>query len=101
MRIAPVLEYRTGFPYIATDAAQEYAGIPDGSRFPVFWSADARLSKDVKVNAKYSVRLSLSGFNLTNHFNPEAVHYNTGDPLDGIAFGHRGRRFTGDFDVLF
>ena len=101
VRIAPVLEYRTGFPYIATDAAQAYAGIPDGSRFPVFWSADTRVSKDVKVNAKYSVRLSLSGFNLTNHFNPEAVHYNTGDPLDGIAFGHRGRRFTGDFDVLF
>jgi hypothetical protein len=53
------------------------------------------------VNPKYTVRLSLSGFNLTNHFNPEAVHYNTGDPLYGIAFGHRGRRFTGDFDVLF
>ena len=101
VRIAPVLECRTGFPYLTTDAAQAYSGIPDGSRFPIFWSADTRVSKDLKVNAKYSVRLSLSGFNLTNHFNPEAVHYNTGDPFDGIAFGHRGRRFTGDFDVLF
>jgi hypothetical protein len=47
------------------------------------------------------VRLSLSGFNLTNHFNPEAVHSNIADPLNGLFFGHRGRRFTGDFDVLF
>ena len=64
-------------------------------------SADARVSRDFKVNPKYTVRLSLSGFNLTNHFNPEAVHNNTGDPLYGLCFGHRGRRFTGDFDVLF
>lgn len=101
VRVAPVMEYRTGFPYIATDAAQVYAGVPNGSRYPAFWSADARVSRDFKVNPKYTVRLSLSGFNLTNHFNPEAVHYNTGDPLYGLFFGHRGRRFTGDFDVLF
>ncbi|HUB34664.1 MAG TPA: carboxypeptidase regulatory-like domain-containing protein [Bryobacteraceae bacterium] len=101
VRLAPVLEYRTGFPYLSTNAEQAYVGPPDQSRFPNFWSADTRISKDIKVNTKYSVRLSLSGFNLTNHFNPEAVHYNTGDPLYGIAFGHRGRRFTGDFDVLF
>jgi TonB dependent receptor len=101
LRVAPVMEYRTGFPYIVTDAAQVYADVPNKNRFPAFWSADARVSRDFKVNPKYTVRLSLSGFNLTNHFNPEAVHYNTGDPLYGLAFGHRGRRFTGDFDVLF
>ncbi len=101
VRVAPVIEYRTGFPYIVTDAAQNYADVPNRNRFPAFWSADARVMRDFKVNAKYTVRLSLSGFNLTNHFNPEAVHWNTGDPLYGVFFGHRGRRFTGDFDVLF
>lgn len=101
VRVAPVIEYRTGFPYVVTDAAQRYADVPNRNRFPVFWSADARVSKDFRVNPKYTVRLSLSGFNLTNHFNPEAVHYNVGDPLYGLCFGHRGRRFTGDFDVLF
>jgi hypothetical protein len=101
VHVAPVMEYRTGFPYVVTDAAQRYADVPNRNRFPAFWSADARVSRDFKVNPKYTVRLSLSGFNLTNHFNPEAVHYNTGDPLYGLFFGHRGRRFTGDFDVLF
>lgn len=100
-RIAPVLEYRSGFPYAVTDVAQNYAGVPNGNRFPGFLSLDSRLSKDFQVNPKYAVRLSVSGFNLTNHFNPEAFHNNIGDPAFGLFFGQRGRRFTMDFDVLF
>jgi hypothetical protein len=45
--------------------------------------------------------LSVSSFNLTNHFNPEAIHWNTADPARGLFFGERHRRFTADFDVLF
>jgi hypothetical protein len=100
-RAAPVVEYRSGFPYIVTDAAQNYVGIQNQNRYPNFLSVDARLSKDIKVNPKYSVRLAVSSFNLTNHFNPEAVHGNIADPAYGLFFGHRGRRFTADFDVLF
>jgi hypothetical protein len=101
LRAAPVVEYRSGFPYVVTDAAQNYAGVPNQNRFPNFLSVDSRLSKDIKVNSNYTVRLSLSAFNLTNHFNPEAVHGNVADPAYGFFFGHRGRRFTVDFDVLF
>jgi len=43
----------------------------------------------------------VSSFNLTDHFNPEAVHANIADPAFGYFFGQRGRRFTADFDVLF
>jgi hypothetical protein len=101
VQIAPVIECRSGFPYIETDVSQRYVGPPNRNRFPPFLSVDSRFSKDLKVNAKYSVRLSVSGFNLTNHFNPEAIHANTGDPAYGYFFGHRGRRFTADFDFLF
>src|SRR5262249_27286655 len=100
-RISPVMELRSGFPYSAFDAAQGYAGAPNGMRYPAFFSLDSRISKDIKVNQKYSVRLSLSDFNLTNHFNPEAVHSNVADGAYGFFFGQRGRRFTADFDVLF
>jgi hypothetical protein len=100
-QVAPVLEYRTGFPYLETDAAQDYAGVPNRNRFPNFLSVDSRFSKDFQVTAKYAMRLSVSGFNLTNHFNPEAVHGNTADPVYGYFFGHRGRRFTADFDFMF
>jgi hypothetical protein len=100
-RIAPVVEYRSGFPYSTLNALQDYAGIPNSNRFPHFFSLDSRVSKDIRVSPKYSVRLSLSAFNLTNHFNPEAVHANIADPAFGYFFGHRGRRFTVDFDFLF
>jgi hypothetical protein len=100
-QVAPVIEYRSGFPYITTDAAQNYAGMPNERHFPRFFSLDSRVSKDIQVSKSYAVRLSVSGFNLTNHFNPEAVHANIADPAFGYFFGHRGRRFTLDFDVLF
>jgi hypothetical protein len=101
VRIAPVIEIRNGFPYSSVDAFQQYVGVPNSRRFPDFVSIDSRISKDIKVTSKYSVRLSVADFNLTNHFNPEAVHDNIDDPAYGYFFGHRGRRFTVDFDVLF
>ena len=100
-RIAPVIEYRSGFPYVVTNAEQDYVGVPNTRRFPQFLSVDSRVSKDFQVHPKYAVRLSVSAFNLTNHFNPEAVHLNVADAAFGYFFGHRGRRFTLDFDVLF
>jgi hypothetical protein len=100
-RIAPLIEYRSGFPYAVTDALQNYAGVPNRQSFPSFLSVDSRFSKDIQVNPKYAVRLSVSGYNLTNHFNPEAFHNNAADPAFGLFFGQRGRRFTADFDVIF
>jgi hypothetical protein len=99
--IAPLFEYRSGFPYVVTDAAQRYVGIPNSKRYPDFLSADARVWKDFQVSSKYSIRLSVSSFNLTNHFNPEAIHWNSADPAYGLFFGERHRRFTADFDVNF
>lgn len=103
MQIAPLVEYHTGFSYAPVDAARNYAGAPysDRFRFPKFFSGDARVSKDVKVNDKYSLRFSGSVLNMTNHFNALDVHANTGDPQYGVFFGNYKRLFRGDFDVLF
>jgi len=100
-RVAPILELRDGFPVAIFDAEQNYAATPYLQRYPDFFSLDSRFSKDLRVSPKYTVRLSVSSYNLTNHFNPEAFHANIADPVYGIFFGHRGRRFTGDFDILF
>jgi hypothetical protein len=103
MQIAPIVEYHTGFAYAPVNAARNYVGVPysDRFRYPKFFSADTRLSKDVKVNDKYSLRFSLSVLNTTNHFNALDVHANTGDPQYGLFFGNYQRLFRGDFDVLF
>jgi hypothetical protein len=103
LEMDPVVEYRNGFPYAQYDVLQNYVGIPYGNatRFPDFFSADARVMRDFKVTAKYSVRLSLTGLNLTNHFNALAIHANTADPQYGVFFGNYHRRYRFDFDVLF
>ncbi|HEY6328242.1 MAG TPA: TonB-dependent receptor, partial [Blastocatellia bacterium] len=99
MRIAPIIEYRNGFPYSIVNVEQNYVGTANTARFPNFYSADARISKDIKLNDKYGLRFSVNGFNLTDHFNPSAVYANTGSPLFGVFFGQYLRKFTADFDV--
>jgi len=99
LQILPLVEYRSGFPYSSVNVLQDYAGAPNSSRFPNFFSLDARIVKDFKVNPKYSIRLSLTGLNLSNHFNALAAHANTDDPQFGIFFGTYHRRYRGDFDI--
>ena len=55
----------------------------------------------IKVSPKNTVRLSMIGHNLTNHFNALAVHANVADPAFGVFFGDYPRRFRADFDVIF
>ncbi|MFL6448900.1 MAG: carboxypeptidase regulatory-like domain-containing protein [Bryobacteraceae bacterium] len=102
-QIYPIVEYRNGFPYATFDALQRYVGMPysAATRFPNFFSADARLSRDFKVNPKYTVRLSVTAFNLTNHFNALAVHSNTADPYYGTFFGNYHRRYRFDFEIVY
>lgn len=100
-RIAPLVEYRNGFPYAVTDVAQDYVGTPNSRRYPNLYSLDAALSRDFKVNDKYSLRFSVRGLNLTNHFNPLDIHSNIDDPRFGVFFGNHKRRFLPDFDVIF
>jgi hypothetical protein len=103
MSIAPMAEYRVGFPYSVLDAAQNYVGVPnsDKTRFPNFFSLDTRVSKDFKVSPKYMLRFSVRGLNLTNHFNALGIHSNIADPQFGTFFGHYKRRYLVDFDVIY
>jgi hypothetical protein len=102
-QIYPIIEYRNGFPYAQFDALQNYVGVPnsDATRFPRFFSADARVMRDFKVTPQYTARLSLTCFNLTNHFNALAVHADSADPQYGTFFGNYHRRYRFDFEVVF
>jgi hypothetical protein len=115
MRIAPLIEWRTGFPYSVIDARQNYVGLPnaDNTRFPNFFSLDARITRIFQINKAvenilrfklhdpYSVKVSFSIYNLTNHFNPPSLHNNLADPQFGLFFGQNKRRFRLDFDIIF
>jgi hypothetical protein len=103
LEVLPIVEFRTGFPYATLDGMQNYVGVPyrDSTRFPDFFSADARIVKNFKVSPKYTLRVSLTATNISNHFNALAVHDNVADPQDGIFFGNYHRRYRGDFEVVF
>lgn len=101
MRVSPLVEWRTGFPYPITNAQQDFVGTPNLTRFPNFFSLDSRVSKDFKMSDKYTLRFSVSAFNVSNHFNPLQVHANIDDPQMGVFFNTHRRRFRLDFDVIF
>jgi hypothetical protein len=100
-QIMPKVEYHSGFPYSQLNVYQSYVGTANKTRFPGFLSVDARLSKDFRVSPKYTVRFSVVGSNLTDHFNPVSVYSNIASPQSGTFFGNSGRRYTADFDVIF
>ncbi len=100
--LSPHLEYRNGFPYQPTNLYQQYVPVSGPQyRYPNYFSADLRVSKDVQVNLRHAVRLSMTVRNLTNHFNPLEVHSNFADPLYGTFFGNYDRKFLFDFDFLY
>jgi hypothetical protein len=114
-RVSPLVEWRTGLPYAVFDEGQNYVGQPysDKTRFPKFFSLDARFIREFEINDVVrnmfkrklkdptSVRVSISVYNLTNHFNPSSIHANVVDPQFGLFFGQNKRRFRVDFDLVF
>jgi hypothetical protein len=101
--ISPIVEWRSGFPFSARDENQNFVGVrnADQTRFPEFFSLDLELAKEFKLTKKYGMRLSVMGFNLTNHFNPRDVHANVSDRQFREFFASYRRYFTGGFDIIF
>ncbi len=85
------------------DEKQDFVGVRnfDLTRFPTFLSLDLELAKEFQLTKKYGVRLSVLGFNLTNHFNPRDVHANIADRQFRQFFASYRRYFSGGFDILF
>ena len=103
MTLSPVIDVHTGLPYSNVDVLQNYAGKPDGQRFPTFFSLDTRIYRDfhlplhgVDRSSKRKVRLGLYSINLTNHKNYNDVFRNTTSPFFGqfAGFEHRINGFV-------
>ena len=101
--ISPIVEWRSGFPFSVLDERQNFVGIrnSDQTRFPTFLSVDLEFAKEIQITRKYGVRLSVTGFNITNHFNPRDVHPNIADPQFHSFFAPYHRYFSGGFDIVF
>jgi hypothetical protein len=101
--LSPIMEWRNGFPYSVRNAEQIFVGERNATtrRFPSLFALDLEASKDFQLTRRYAVRLSLRGFNITNHFNPRNVRANTADPAFGQFLASYRRYFTGGFDIIF
>jgi hypothetical protein len=100
--VAPHVEYRDGFPFQATDVWQQWIATPGPQyRLPHYFALDLRMSKELQVNAKHAVKLSVTVRNLTNHSNPLEVYSNNADSQYGRFFGNYDRKFLFDFDFLY
>jgi hypothetical protein len=98
LTVTPVVDVHTGFPYSNVDVFQSYAGLPNGSRFPTFFSADAQVYRDfhlhlpiVERGGRHKVRMGLYSINLTNHGNFREVYSNVTSPFFGRFTGFQRR----------
>jgi hypothetical protein len=103
VKVYPEIEWWSAFPYQSVDVYQNYVQNmkTDSARFPMYFSADARVAKDVKLNSKYTLRPSISVSNIANHFNALEVHATTADPQYGQFFGNYDGNMRFDLDLVF
>jgi Carboxypeptidase regulatory-like domain/TonB dependent receptor len=104
--LSPVFDLHSGFPYSAIDATQNYVGAPDSLRFPAFASLDLKVTKDFRVGflpwvRGHKMRVAVSIFNLTNHFNPRDVYNNVTSPYFGQFAGFEHRLYDGYLDIVY
>ena len=98
LTMSPVIDVHTGFPYSNVDVLQNYAGLPNGQRFPTFFSLDAQAYRDFRLHlpftehgSRHKVRVGLYSINLTNHGNFHDVYNNDASPFFGKFTGFQRR----------
>jgi hypothetical protein len=105
LRVAPLLEYRTGFPYSAVNDRLDFVGPRNkAGRFPDYFSLDVSITKGFYVpflKKKYHVRAGAALFDLTNHFNPRDVQNNVNNPFFGKFYNSLDFGIKAKFDIDF
>ena len=99
--VSPVVDVHSGFPYSNVDVEQNYVGIPNSLRFPIYFSMDVKIYRDFTVHIPFKehskrrrVRVGVYSLDVTNRHNPHDVFNNVTSPLFGQFDGFQ-RRFTG------
>ena len=98
LAFSPVVDVHSGFPFSNMDVLQNYVGIPDGLRFPTYFSMDARIYREMTLHLPFmahsnarKIRLGIYSTDLTNHQNPHDVFSNITSPIFGQFAGFQRR----------
>lgn len=107
MILSPVFDIHSGYPYSQIDVLQNYAGAPNTSRFPLFYSLDIKWTKDFHMSPlpwefirKHVFRAGFAVFDITGHLNPQDVYNNNASPYFGHFVGFQHRAFATYFDLI-
>lgn len=95
---APVIDWRTGFPWSKINDLQNYVGAPNSNRFPSFFTFDFKVWKVLPLPhflpfgfGGFKLRWGVGFHNATNALDPLAVYNNIASPYFGhfVGFQHR------------
>ncbi len=105
IRIAPLFEVRSGFPYSAFNERLEFVGARNhAGRFPMYLSLDLQVTKGFHLPFIFKdkrARVGVALFNLTNHFNPRDVQGNISSPNFGNFYNSLGTSVKAKFEIDF
>jgi hypothetical protein len=100
---SPVFDMHSGFAYSDVDVFQNYVGVPNSLRFPLYYSLDVKVYRDFPIHIPFKerpsgkvrkIRVGVYSLDVTNRQNPHDVFNNVTSPLFGQFDGFQ-RRFTG------
>jgi len=99
LTLSPVVDARSGFPYSDVDTVQNYVGVPNGQRFPAFFSLDLKLYREVELSKlplmghfkNKKLHLGVYSLNVTNHSNFLDVYDTIASPYFGHFAGNQHR----------
>ena len=93
--LSPSIDLHSGFPYSNVDVLQNYSGKPNGQRYPIYFSLNWRIYKDLPIpfhiHPGHTFRLGIYSLNTTGHRNPTAVFDNIASPQFGQFTGFNKR----------
>ena len=99
LKVSPVLEVRTGFPYSLVDENQDFVGRRNlGGRFPRLVSLDVDVQRRVTIG-KLKARIGFRVFHVFNNFAPRDVQRNVHAPRFGTFSNSLDRQFRLNFQL--
>ncbi len=104
IRIAPLFEARSGFPFSKINERLDFVGARnEAGRFPKYLSLDVQITKGITIPFfdKHRARVGVALFNLTNNFNPRDVQNNIASPNYGKFYNSLGTSVKAKFDLDF
>ncbi len=103
VRLSPLVEMHTGFPFSAVNERLEFVGARNSMRYTTYFSLDIQGTKSVKLPflKDKRARIGLAVLNITNHFNPRDVQTNITSPSFGKFYNSLGPSIKAKFDMDF